>query len=120
MAFYAKFTELECVDQNEPYGDEMYLKWKSSGRTIWGRMDDNEGKQGTKWDLQKDLGGNKKPIPLMPVGDGDTIELWEYDPDSSDDFCGFENIEPKVIKGKKAELRGDDARYYLTYDVIDV
>ncbi|XVQ15598.1 hypothetical protein ACQP1W_24630 [Spirillospora sp. CA-255316] len=120
MTLYVKFTQLECVAQNEPYGDEPYLKWKESGRTIWGRTPDNEGKVGQVWNLQEDLGGNLKPIPLFLVTSSSVIELWEYDPDTNDDFLGFSEIPNAVTAEKAYTLRGDDAEYKLTYKVVDV
>lgn len=120
MALYVKFTKLECVAQNERHGDEPYLKWKETGTRIWGWTPDNEGVVGTTWDLTKDLGWQEKPVPLMPVSSDSVIELWEYDPDTADDFLGFSEIPSAATPEKTYTLRGDDAEYKLTYKVVDI
>lgn len=129
MAAYAKLLKLECEAQNEPYGDEPYLTW--DGRIVWGRTPDNEGKKGTVWDLQKARDTNCKPYPdpcvnaidlLRVKNDGSLLKLREYDPDTPDDDCGSQTIWPSEVgQGqKKVKLEGDDAKYWLTYEVISV
>lgn len=121
MGLYVKFTELKCFKQNESWGDEPYLYWKPTGKTIWGPTPDNEGKVGKVWNLQADLGGKLKPIALeaVPPGGG-KIELWEYDPDTPDDYLGGHVVEDHITPSKTVTLTGDDAEYQLTFEVKDV
>lgn len=110
MAIQVHFANLKCLATDDASTDEPYLIWRQPGNDekIWGPHEISKGQVRNTDNFQL-LTGESGIIMLLD-------EDWP-----SDDHLGSHTIrkEEKGLGWRRANFIGDDANYFLDYEVFE-